>query len=215
MRLLKLASLCLVACAALATPASAQQFGKFDDSWFWGAKAGAGSFTTSATASKTAPTFGLDWMITRTRGGLYVSADQSSFNRTVTLTDASSANGKRQVVINDLRRVGFGGLVFPPPYGRMRAYAGLGAAISILGSAVAQNDSAGGAPSQDFINKTENARSRASLMAMLGGQIQFGRAAYFMQETVLPSGAEFLVPSTMSFFEVGIRFNFGSSIDTH
>jgi hypothetical protein len=214
MRLLKLATLCLVACATMAITASAQQFGKFDDSWFWGAKAGAGSFTTSATASKTAPTFGLDWMITRTRGGLYVSADQSSFNRTVTLADASSANGKRQVVINDLRRVGFGGLVFPPPYGRMRAYAGLGAAISILGSAVAQNDSAGGAPSQDFINKTENARSRASLMAMFGGQIQFGRAAYFMQETILPSGAEFLVPSTMSFLEVGIRFNFGSSIDT-
>jgi hypothetical protein len=214
MRLLKLASLCLVACAAMATPASSQQFGKFDDSWFWGAKGGAGSFTTAPNASKSAPTYGLDWMITRTRGGLYVSADQSSFTRTVTLADANAANGRRQVVINDLRRVGFSGVVFPPPYGRMRAYAGLGAAISIIGSAIAQNDSVGGAPSQDFLDKTESARSRASLMALVGGQIQFGRTAYFMQETVLPSGAEFLVPSTMSFFEVGIRFNFGSSVDT-
>lgn len=214
MRLLRMLVVCAAAIASATQSAAAQQFGKFDDSWFWGAKGGVTSFSLGANRSASAPTWGLDWMITRSKGGLYVSADQSFFTRTVTLPDVNSANGTRQVVIKDMRRIGFSGAVFPPPYGRLRAYAGLGAAISLLGSAVAQNDSAGGAPGQAFLDKTEHARSRASIMAMLGTQLQFGRAAYFLQETILPSGADFLVPSTMSFFEVGVRFNIGSSIES-
>jgi len=211
MRLLKAVSVCVAGCALLAEPCLGQQSGSFDNSWFWGVKGGVNSFSIPGAIHKSAPTWGLDWMITRTHGGLYVSADQSFFTRTVTSADSSSTSGKRQVLINDLRRVGFGGLVFPPPYGRLRAYAGLGAAISIIGSAIAQNDSSGGAPSQQFIDRTDKARSRASILAMAGTQLQVGRTAFFMQETWLPSGSEFLVPSTMSFFELGLRYNLGSS----
>ena len=211
MRLLKAVSICVAGCALLALPCRAQELGTFDNYWFWGVKGGVNSFSIPGTVKKSAPTWGLDWMITRTHGGLYVSADQSYFTRTVISADPSASGGTRKVLISDMRRVGFGGLVFPPPYGRLRAYAGLGAAISILGKAVAQNDRAGGAPSQQFIESTDHARSRASLLAMAGTQLQIGRTAFFMQETWLPSGAEFLVPSTMSFFELGLRYNLGSS----
>src|SRR6266536_2581559 len=125
MRLLKVLSICAATLAITSRPAAGQEFGKFDDSWFWGAKAGASSFSTSSASSGSAATVGLDWMITRTRGGLYVSADESFFNRAVTLTDVNSATGTRQVLINDMKRVGFSGVVFPPPYGRVRGYAGL------------------------------------------------------------------------------------------
>ena len=48
---------------------------------------------------------------------------------------------------------------------------------------------------------------------MGGVQIQTRRAAIFAQETMLPSNGQFLFPSVLSFFEFGVRYNFGSSID--
>ena len=50
-------------------------------------------------------------------------------------------------------------------------------------------------------------------MGMAGVQIQTRRAAIFAQETMLPSNGNFLFSSVLSFFEFGVRYNFGSSID--
>ncbi len=223
MRLLKAVTVCAAACALLSQPATAQRANTFDNSWFWGLKTGATFFSTpgtpttsSGSTSASVPTWGLDWMITRKHGGLYISADESFFNRTLTATDASSATGTRQIKINGLHHVDFAGLVFPARHNAIRPYAGIGAAISILGSAVAQADSLGGAPSRRFIDDTENKRSRASVLIMGGVQFQgaLSHTAFFVQETVLPSGPQFLINSPMSFLEVGIRYNFGSSIES-
>lgn len=212
MRLSRFATF-IAACVLAAPQASAQTSGNFDNSWFWGVKGGVNTFTSSGNGTTSAPTWGLDWLITRKQGGLYVSADQSFFGKTLTATDANSVSGTRQIKLHDLRRVGFAGVVFPGPFGALRPYAGVGAAISLIGSAVAQPDSIGGAPSRTFLDDTEKHRSRASLLAMAGAQFQVKRTAFFMQETVLPSGGDFLIRSAMSFFEVGIRYNFGSSIE--
>ncbi|MDQ6718058.1 MAG: hypothetical protein M3Z17_06890 [Gemmatimonadota bacterium] len=212
MRLSRLTAF-LAACVIAAPQVSAQSSGNFDNSWFWGVKGGVNTFTSSGSGTTSAPTWGLDWLITRKQGGLYISADQSFFGKTLTATDANSANGTRQIKLHDLRRVGFAGVVFPGPFGALRPYAGVGAAISLIGSAIAQPDSIGGAPSQTFVDNTDKQRSRASLLVMAGAQFQVKRTAIFVQETVLPSGGDFLIRSAMSFFEVGIRYNFGSSIE--
>jgi len=196
-----------------ASSAGAQTRGNFENSWFWGVKGGVSSFKTTGSGGNSVPTWGLDWLITRKQGGLYVSADQSFFSRSVTAVDAGSPGGTRKIKINDLRRVGFAGVVFPGPYGAVRPYAGVGAAVALLGSAVAQPDSLGGAPSSTFQSDTEKQRSRASILMLAGAQFQVKRTAFFVQETILPSGGDFLIRSALSFFEIGVRYNFGSAIE--
>lgn len=212
MRLLK-ATTFFAAVLFTAVDASAQVRGDFENSWFWGAKAGINTMRTNVAGTSSVPTWGVDWLITRKQGGLYVSADESFFNKNVVVTDANSPSGTRQVKLNDLRRVDFAGVVFPREFGPVRPYAGVGAAIALIGSAVAQPDSLGGAPSQSFNNATNKQSSRASLLVMAGLQLQKKRTAVFVQETVLPSGGDFLIRSALSFFELGVRYNFGSSIE--
>jgi len=207
----------IVLATALVLPASAadaQRAGNFDDSWFWGLKGGVNTFSTGDGGHASVPTWGLDWLITRSKGGLYVTGDESFFGRSVTAVDPASSSGSRQVRINNMRRIGFAGVIFPHRFGAVRPYAGLGAALSILGSAVAQKDSAGKVAGQSFVDRTERERSRASLLVMAGAQVQMRRAALFAQETVLPGGPDFLIRSAMSFLEVGIRYNFGTSIES-
>jgi hypothetical protein len=68
----------VVATAALSATASAQANRYFDDSWFWGVKSGVATFSPTLGPSETAATYGAEWLITRTRGGLYVSFDQAN-----------------------------------------------------------------------------------------------------------------------------------------
>jgi len=213
MRFLKATIILAAVFVMPAATVSAQRAGNFENSWFWGAKGGLNTFTTTGSGRASVPTWGIDWLITRSRGGLYVSADQSFFSRSLTAVDAASPSGTRQIKIRDMRRADFAGVVFPGNFGPMRPYAGVGAAVSIIASAIAQPDSIGGSPRQSFSDRTEKQRSRASLLMMAGAQFQVNRTAFFVQETVLPSGADFLVRSAMSFFEVGVRYNFGSSIE--
>src|SRR5687767_12344416 len=85
----------------------------FVNSWFWGLKGGWMSLSTDVGTSETEPTVGIDWLITRTRGGLYLSFDQSGFDRQSTVADQSAAGGRRTVNISNLRRFGAAALVHP------------------------------------------------------------------------------------------------------
>jgi hypothetical protein len=78
---------------------------------------------------------------------------------------------------------------------------------------VAQPDSAGGEPSQLFIDAMDKRTSRSSLLVMAGVQVQRKRTAFFVQESLMPDGGDFLIRNALSFFEVGLRYNFGSSIE--
>ncbi len=192
---------------------SSAQSRPFENSWFWGVKGGVNTFSSAGNGGSSAPTYGLDWVITRAQGGLYVSADQSFFKLDVRSPDASAAGGTRGVAINDLRRFSIGGLIFPVRYRALRPYAGAGYSIALLGSARPRPDSLGGSAGSTFIKATEDARSRASLMFMGGVQLEAKRGAFFAQETILPSSSDFLLSGNLSFFEVGFRYNVGSSID--
>jgi hypothetical protein len=200
----------IVAAALTASPSSAQRTAPFEDSWFWGLKGGVNTFSTGLNGTASVPTWGTDWLITRDHGGLYVSADQAFFSRTVTSDDATSPNGRRDVQIRNLNRFGFAAIAFPSKIGIFTPYGGVGAAISLIGHATARADTLGGAAGQPFIDATEKARSRASLLVMAGIQTQSSRVGFFIQETLLPGGKEFLVKNAMSILEVGLRHSFGS-----
>lgn len=200
-------SLCLAASVA-----HAQQEQLFQNSWFWGLHAGTTAIGTPSQSTSQAGTIGADWMITRTDGGLYVSYDQASFTRTGGIADPSSSNGERPVGIRDLRTISIGGLAFPWHANRFRPYAGIGYALSLVGSAAVQPDSLNTPVPAGMQAQVDDARSRSSIFALVGAQWQIRRTAIYAQASFLPSSDQFLITKPITTISAGIRYNFGSSI---
>jgi len=214
MQKLRAVAVALVATFVVSTSADAQVRRNFDNSWFWGFKSGVNTFSLPNGGGNTSTVdLGIDWLITRTKGGLYVSGNQSVFERDIDVFDQASTTGQRRVRVNDLRRITFAGLAFPKHFGGITPYGGVGYTLAVLGDARIFVDSTNTFPNNAFIDRVESLRSRSSILAMGGVQIQTKRAAIFAQETLLPSTRNFLFTSVLSFFEFGVRYNFGSAID--
>ena len=213
MQKLRAVAVAVVATLVVSASASAQEMRNFDNSWFWGFKSGINTFSAPGHGNTSTVDLGIDWLITRTRGGLYVSGNQSIFKRDVDVYDPASNTSQRTVQVSDLRRISFAALAFPKHFGGITPYAGVGYMIAVLGDARVYADTANTFPNNAFLDKVEAARSRGAVMGMAGVQIQTRRAAIFAQETMLPSNGAFMFPSVLSFFEFGVRYNFGSSID--
>lgn len=212
MQKLRAVAVALVATVVVSASANAQHR-NFDDSWFWGFKTGINTFSVPGHGNTSTVDLGIDWMITRTKGGLYVSANQSIFERDLEFVDPASSTGQRTVRVNDMRRLSVAGVAFPKHFGGITPYVGLGYTLAILGDARISVDSTNTFPDNSFLDAVESARSRSAVLGMAGVQIQTRRAAIFAQETMLPSNNRFLFSSVLSFFEFGVRYNFGSSID--
>jgi hypothetical protein len=213
MQKLRAVAVAMVATLVVSASASAQEMRNFDNSWFWGFKSGINTFSAPGHGNTSTVDLGVDWLITRTRGGLYVSANQSIFKRDADVFDPASSTNFRKVQVSDLRRISFAALAFPKHFGGITPYAGVGYTIAVLGDVKVYVDSVNTFPNNAFFDKVEAARSRGAVFGMGGVQIQTKRAAIFAQETMLPSNGQFLFPSVLSFFEFGVRYNFGSSID--
>jgi hypothetical protein len=213
MQKLRAVAVALVATIVVSAGAQAQEMRNFDNSWFWGFKSGVNTFTAPGHGNTSTVDLGIDWLITRSKGGLYVSGNQSIFSRDVEISDATARRNQRTVRVNDLRRLSFAAMAFPKHFGGITPYGGLGYMIAVLGDARVFVDSADTFPNNAFFDKIESRRSRSAVFGMAGIQIQTKRAAIFAQETMLPSNSTFMFNSILSFFEFGVRYNFGSSID--
>jgi len=186
----------------------------FQNSWFWGAHVGTTHVSTGVGSAINAGTLGGEWMITRSRGGLYVSYDQANFSRTGQIADATANNGERAVSIHDMRTISLAGVAFPAQFGNFRPYGGIGFSLSVLGRATAQPDLVTSTtPSSDVMQQTDDAKSRAGVFAIGGGQWQHNRTALFAQITSTPSNGDFLITGPVTTLSIGVRYNFGSSID--
>lgn len=194
----------------------AQASPQFENSWFWGLKAGSLHFATNA-ESRTVGTIGGDWVITRKTGGLYVSFDVANFESQVRANDSNAGGGFRPIQVNDLRRVGVAGMFFPVKYGRFRPYAGVGMSLDLLGDAAVVTDTASAtsdSPDQTFLQAVDNRRSQIGLMFLGGAQAELARFAVFAQGSVVPDAGKFLIgKDPLVALQFGLRFNFGTSID--
>jgi hypothetical protein len=213
MQKLRAVVVALAATFVVSASANAQGVRNFDNSWFWGLKSGVNTFSAPGHGITSTVDFGIDWLITRKRGGLYVSGNNSVFERDVEVSDPASTTGQRTVRVNDLRRITFAGLAFPKHFGGITPYGGVGYTIAVLGDARVFVDSVNSFPTNAFLDEVERRRSRGAVLGMAGLQIRTRRAAIFAQETIIPSNSSFLFSSVLSFFEFGVRWNFGSSID--
>jgi hypothetical protein len=213
MQKLRAVAVALVATIVVSASANAQTVRNFDNSWFWGFKTGINTFSVPGKGNASTVDFGVDWLITRTKGGLYVSGNQSVFERDLEFLDPTSNTGQRTVRVNDMRRITVAGVAFPKHFGGITPYAGVGYTIVVLGDARVFVDSVNTFPTNAFLDEVERERSRGAVVGLAGLQIRTKRAAIFAQETLVPSNRTFLFSSVLSFFEFGVRWNFGSSID--
>jgi hypothetical protein len=200
----------LVFTATLGATANAQASRYFDDSWFWGVKSGVATFSPTLGGNETAATYGAEWLITRTHGGLYVSFDQANVSTVSAVLDANTSDGVRPVTVDKLRRVGFAALVFPKRFGQFRPYAGLGLSLDVVGSAEPQLGAQENGVDDAVSQRIEDNRSQAGVLGMAGVQMQFERLAIFGQASVVGGQSRFLLGnSALGFFEGGVRYNFG------
>ena len=202
----------LMCAAFVPADASAQRTREFEDSWFWGVKAGVSTFTPTLGDSETSATYGAEWLITRRRGALYVAIDEANISTTSAVFDPTSDGGFRPVGVEKLRRVSFAALAFPKAFGKFRPYAGLGLALNVIGDAyplVAADEE----DVDDVVwDRIDDRSSQASFLAMAGGQLHVRKVAVFAQASMIPSNNKFLLnDNPLGFFELGVRYNFGGS----
>ena len=195
----------------MSATASAQESKYFDDSWFWGVKSGVATFSPTLGGNESALSYGAEWLITRSRGALYVSFDQANVSSVSAVVDPNISDGFRPVSVDKLNRIGVALLAFPKRFGKFRPYAGIGLSLDIVGSAspmVGANDQVDDAVFQ----RIDDRRSQSGVLGMGGLQMQFERLAVFTQATFVPAQSNFLLSNNfLGFFEAGVRYNFGTS----
>lgn len=189
----------------------------FENSWFWGLKGGLTSFSTGVAGSgqTTAPSIGGEWLITRTRVALYVSIDQTFFEKTANVFDGSHPGSLRPVEIEDMRRYNVGLFAFPLKFGVLRPYAGIGLAINVIQNAQPTGTFDTPERQDSVFRRVEDQSSRSSFVFTTGVQGQVGRSSLFVQGSAMPTRNNFLLSGAANTFlvEAGVRFNLLGAIE--
>ncbi len=194
----------------------------FKDAWFWGIKGGGfayGDLSTNLKQSyKMAPAAGVDWLITRTHGGLYLSFSQAFLtSRDYVITNTSTSDTlPRQIDLTNVRRFDVAAMGFPGDNPRVRPYAGLGFTVEQVATAQPQgnyttNDQY--VATQSFV---QQARTGFSPLVIVGSQFRLSVVSAFIQATASPAQKTQFLYNGKSFhvgYDIGLRYNIGSSIE--
>jgi len=220
-----------------ASVASAQVARGFKDSWFWGVKGGGLVYSSySDPRPGIAPMVGADWLITRSKGGLYASFDYSFFNTSVVVNDSVHPDDAcspptairtacRDVFINNMRRFTLAGLLFPLQSKLLQPYIGFGVSLNHISDAYADevaytNDF--GVPYRNqlqfqLVNATiQTFRTSTTPVFMAGSQMRLPMLSVFGHFTASPAHTNFLLSNARPYrlsLEIGARYNSGTSID--
>ncbi len=201
----------------LPATASAQLGRRFENAWFFGAKAGSAAIWTTNQRGY-APILGGETLITRTRGGLYLSYDQT-FMGLMRDSDFSTAipdpaGGERLVVIGDMRRVTAMGMLFPAKRLIWRPYFGVGFAVNMVLEATPIGSYVSTSHQEAVAIAIDDMSTRAAPIVMGGLQMEMLRFSIFGQASYMPAQADFLLNGNETYFlEFGIRYNVGTSIE--
>lgn len=218
MRTIRAMTLAAAVVAVLPTVVSAQKGRGWDDSWFWGIKAGGFTVVDSGQKYVQAPTVGIDWMITRTHGGLYISGSETFFSQhSFVLRDpAFPDSGFRPVSTKNMRRLDVALMGFPGEHLNFHPYVGAGFTMQQAATVQAEGPffNIDQATFADSVIKER--RVGFTPVAIVGGQWRKHLASIFVQATMTPAQTNFVLyngrPFTFS-YEAGLRYNFGSAID--
>ena len=205
---------------ALPALAGAQAGRQFKDAWFWGIKGGGFTLADSGTQYKQAPLGGIEWLITRSHGGLYLSASQAFFTQqTFALRDpnAPSDSGFRSINLKNLRKFDAAIMAFPGEHNRFHPYAGIGFTVGEIADAQGQPPY-GNLDQLAYTDQViQDSKVTFTPLIMVGGQYRMSSTiSIFGQGSVNPTQHDFLLYNSRPFnftYEFGLRYNVGSSID--
>lgn len=220
MRIVRTVVVAVLATAAVPALALAQRAAGFDNGWFWGAKGGITQFDAIDTQTgqfKTvnATTVGGEWLITRSRGGLYLSVEQAFFDEMSAVFDPTSPGGARPVDISDMRRYHMGVLAFPVSWSGARPYLGVGYAVNVIQNASPRGTFSSEGAMDSVFTRVDRQSTRASFVITAGIQAQVGRVAFFAQAATMPTRDNFLINGSANtmMFEGGLRFRISDAIE--
>jgi hypothetical protein len=220
-----------------ASVASAQVVRGFKDSWFWGLKGGGLVYSSYSDGNDPiAPMVGADWLITRSKGGLYASFDYSFFNSSVVVNDSVHPDDAcspptavrtacREVSVNNMRRFTLAGMLFPMQTKFVQPYIGFGVTLNHIAEAEADVDAYitdFGVPYRnqlqfDLVNATiQTYRTSTTPVFMAGTQVRLPLISVFSHLTASPAHTNFLLSNARPYrltLELGARYNSGGSID--
>jgi hypothetical protein len=218
MRITRTLAAALALVAAMPRIGTAQLGSSFNNAWFWGAKAGGMDYNSSTTTHRQAPLGGIEWLITRNHGGLYVSYSEAFFTdqgAIVTNIDPSDTV-PRLINLKNMRRLDMAAMIFPGNNLYVHPYAGIGFSIKQISSAESADPNY---TSQDQYNATQayimDLRTGGSPYFIIGSQLRLIGFSVFAQGTASPAQKNMFLYNNKSFhltYEAGIRYNFGSSI---
>jgi hypothetical protein len=209
-----------MAIAAVLPQVGTAQIGhSFKDAWFWGVKAGGMDFNSAtAGAHQQAPLLGGEWLITRSRGGLYVSFSQAFLTDQAAIQLDPADTSYKIVDLKNMRRLDAAAMVFPGKALFTRPYAGVGFSLKQINSAMPADLSSYSSPDElatamSFITQL---RTAAAPYFIVGTQIRLPLFSVFFQGTASPANKNMFLYNGKSFhltYEAGLRYNVGTSID--
>jgi hypothetical protein len=218
MRTVRGLAIAIAALALVPQVGSAQLGRRFENAWFWGAKGGLFVYSTVSAANQVAPVFGAEWVITRRRGGLYVSFDHGIMTETGQylnadmLPDSSIAD----MELKDIRRYNMAAMIFPDIGRWVRPYIGLGASLTQIARATNRAAYTSTAEEMSTEGLISDYKATLSPLTIAGVQLRLPLASVFAQGTAMATPQRFFLRGGNTFtysLEAGIRYNIGSSID--
>jgi hypothetical protein len=220
MRLLRVLTAAIGLAALLPQLSAAQGGRQFKDAWFWGIKGGGMLYSSASTENSAAPLIGAEWLITRSRGGLYVSFDQAFLSTTGSFLDRDpDSTFARSVSLKNMRRISIAAMVFPMQSAKYHPYIGLGLALNQIGGANFQTGFANPGRYQIALDSVQSKKTSFSPTVIGGLQMRLQPFSVFGQAVASPTQQNFFLYNgsggqAFNFsLEGGIRYNFGSSID--
>ena len=214
MRSLRTLAAGLVCVALLPAVSSAQSAPTYQNRWYWGAKGGV-SLMESLSENISAPTAGIEWLITRERVALNLSLEQAFFETTTGILDPSAPGSVRPIGVQDMRRYHASLFAMPKAWGGFLPYAGVGVAINTLRETSPEgtfNSPEGMDSVYSFVNDQS---TRASFVLTVGAQYNLRLFSFFAQGAMMPTQSNFLIngaPNTYM-LEAGLRYNLAGAIE--
>ncbi len=239
MRLLRRLTAGLALLPLVATAGHAQSGRLFDNSWFWGVSGGSLTYSTSATAHKSAPLLGLDWLFTRRHFGLMLGFEQAFFKaQNLSYTNvgrlyldttytkfqdyAFGATGR----VTNSRHIQAAFVVFPTT-GHFKPYAGLGVSANFVQGLTTTSAFPG--PPHAVVQASQwqpgffgeqfrqEAADWVSPVLLLGAQAQLSRFSVFGEAKVFgndnnPGSPHLFTDQAFYVLRAGIRINALSAI---
>lgn len=238
------AAIAIALAALVSQRADAQQGRRFENAWYWGVRGGQMVYSTPGTAgnvsqgfvtpwaytnaadeNKLAPVVGLEWLITRNRGGLYLSYAKGFLDKDLDFARANFSDTTiARAHAGGMRRIDIAGMMFPMTVGKAQPYVGLGATILQVGdmnpvlraNADGSFPAGSGAQMDTLSAELLNRKAAVSPLAILGVQARLKPFSVFAQVSGVALPDEFILQRTSRYvmsYDIGIRYNVGSSIE--